>query len=97
MVTAWHPYLRTHRRVWSPWRRTYLWIPKVTVWTSEIHRVPWWCPVGFHVAAERLLLRFYLEVPVRFHCLTSITHFLRGILCGYSLREILSFIRRTHA
>lgn len=60
------------------------------------HMMYKWCPISLHLAAERLVFRLKGTIEIsRYMILLLIYHFVMGIICGYSMREIMSFIATT--
>jgi len=65
---------------------------------NDIHRIPFWSSLKFHVILERLVCKYY-NYLFKFKLLNIIMfmnlyHLMFGMICGYSTKEIIEFINR---
>lgn len=64
-----------------------------TTFWLENHKFPAWMSVTMHVTLEDIIMRIFEDRASLIPSLRILYDFLMGIVCGYSMREIIGYIR----
>ena len=64
-----------------------------TTFWLENHKFPAWMSVTIHVSLENIIMRIFKDRASHIRPLRNLFDFLMGMVCGYSMREIIGYIR----
>ena len=69
------------------------WVAHNLVYVDFYHRYPDWMSLSLHLALEKMVKKVPAFLRERNVAVGCFYHFVFGLICGYSLREIFRFIR----